>query len=218
MPLTWTAPAILPADRPGDRAASPGAGGRGRHRAVRACFCVQCKPTTMRPSTIAGSCVRSLPAGDRSVSRACSWPISILKPSFSSSGGQRCRIATAGRCCTHCMSWRNTKFVPVPGRRPRPMHAGSWRSSTGTRKSHRQLMRILLASGRRSAALAQYEACRQALAAELGAVPCRGDRCAVRADCGRRGAPGAQCSCITRTRDLSRLQSKTRCTFLGARL
>jgi len=38
-------------------------------------------------------------------------------------------------------------------------------------ESHRQLMRILLMSGRRSEALAQYEACRQALAAELGAVP-----------------------------------------------
>ena len=38
-------------------------------------------------------------------------------------------------------------------------------------ESHRQLMRVLLASGRRSAALAQYEACRQVLAAELGAVP-----------------------------------------------
>jgi WD40 repeat protein/DNA-binding SARP family transcriptional activator len=38
-------------------------------------------------------------------------------------------------------------------------------------ESHRQLMRVLLTSGRRSAALAQYEACRQALAAELGAVP-----------------------------------------------
>ena len=38
-------------------------------------------------------------------------------------------------------------------------------------EAHRQLMRILLASGRRSAALVQYEACRQALADELGAVP-----------------------------------------------
>lgn len=38
-------------------------------------------------------------------------------------------------------------------------------------EAHCQLMRILLASGRRSAALAQYEACRQALADELGAVP-----------------------------------------------
>ena len=38
-------------------------------------------------------------------------------------------------------------------------------------ESHRQLMRILLMSGRRSEALGQYEACRQALAAELGAVP-----------------------------------------------
>jgi DNA-binding SARP family transcriptional activator len=38
-------------------------------------------------------------------------------------------------------------------------------------ESHRQLMRVLLASGRRSAALAQYEICRQVLDAELGAVP-----------------------------------------------
>ncbi len=38
-------------------------------------------------------------------------------------------------------------------------------------EAHRQLMRVLLASGRRSAALTQYEACRQTLAAELGAVP-----------------------------------------------
>ncbi len=38
-------------------------------------------------------------------------------------------------------------------------------------EAHRQLMRILLASGRRSAALVQYEACRQALAEDLGAVP-----------------------------------------------
>ncbi len=38
-------------------------------------------------------------------------------------------------------------------------------------EAHRQLMRFLLASGWRSAALAQYELCRLALAAELDAVP-----------------------------------------------
>ena len=38
-------------------------------------------------------------------------------------------------------------------------------------ESHRQLMRILLATGRRSAALAQYDVCRQVLRTELGVVP-----------------------------------------------
>ena len=38
-------------------------------------------------------------------------------------------------------------------------------------EAHRQLMRLLLLSGQRSAALAQYETCRQALAEELGVEP-----------------------------------------------
>lgn len=39
-------------------------------------------------------------------------------------------------------------------------------------EAHCQLMRILAASGQRSAALAQYETCRRLLAEELGAEPC----------------------------------------------
>ncbi|MFN2244626.1 MAG: tetratricopeptide repeat protein, partial [Anaerolineae bacterium] len=38
-------------------------------------------------------------------------------------------------------------------------------------EAHRQLMRLLALTGRRSAALAQYEACRRALADELGVEP-----------------------------------------------
>jgi adenylate cyclase len=38
-------------------------------------------------------------------------------------------------------------------------------------EAHRQLMRLLARSGQRGAALAQYEACRQALAQELGVEP-----------------------------------------------
>jgi DNA-binding SARP family transcriptional activator len=38
--------------------------------------------------------------------------------------------------------------------------------------AHRQLMRALARGGDRSAALAQYEACRRILAAELGALYC----------------------------------------------
>ncbi len=38
-------------------------------------------------------------------------------------------------------------------------------------EAHRELMRMLAASGQRSAALAQYEACRRALAEELGVEP-----------------------------------------------
>ena len=38
-------------------------------------------------------------------------------------------------------------------------------------EAHRQLIRLLAQSGQRSAALAQYAACRQAMAQELGAVP-----------------------------------------------
>ncbi len=40
-------------------------------------------------------------------------------------------------------------------------------------EAHRQLMLLLARSGQRSAALAQYEACRRALAEELGAEPAR---------------------------------------------
>lgn len=40
-------------------------------------------------------------------------------------------------------------------------------------ESHRQAMRLLSRTGQRSAALAQYEACRQALAEELGLEPAR---------------------------------------------
>jgi predicted ATPase/DNA-binding SARP family transcriptional activator len=48
----------------------------------------------------------------------------------------------------------------------RQLELDPWRE-----EAHRQLMRVLAASGRRSEALAQYETCRRVLAKELGAEP-----------------------------------------------
>jgi predicted ATPase/DNA-binding SARP family transcriptional activator len=48
----------------------------------------------------------------------------------------------------------------------RQLELDAWRE-----ESHRQLMRVLALSGQRSAALAQYERCRRALADELGVEP-----------------------------------------------
>jgi DNA-binding SARP family transcriptional activator/tetratricopeptide (TPR) repeat protein len=56
-----------------------------------------------------------------------------------------------GRACE--VAWRQVELAP-------------WEE-----EAHQQLMRLLALSGRRAAALAQYEACRQVLAEELGVAP-----------------------------------------------
>src|SRR5262249_51197269 len=48
----------------------------------------------------------------------------------------------------------------------RQLELDPWRE-----EAHRQVMRVLALSGERSAALAQYEACRRTLTAELGVEP-----------------------------------------------
>lgn len=76
-------------------------------------------------------------------------------------------------------------------------------------KAHRQLMRLLALDGQRGAALAQYEACRHALAAELGAEPARDttalyeqirDEAPLAARSGP-GAPGQRAAVLTARAD-----------------
>jgi DNA-binding SARP family transcriptional activator len=63
------------------------------------------------------------------------------------------RRGEVGRACE--VAWREVELAP-------------WQE-----EAHRQLMRLLALDGRRSAALAQYEACRRLLAQELDVEPDR---------------------------------------------
>ena len=63
-------------------------------------------------------------------------------------------------------AFRTGSFEEAKAIARRQLNIESWNE-----EAHRQLMRVLFASGRRTAALAQYEICRRALAEELGVDP-----------------------------------------------
>ncbi len=70
---------------------------------------------------------------------------------------------------------RLADYYEEVGEHEQALHFAVWqlKLEPWREEAHRQAMRLLSRTGQRSAALAQYEACRQTLAAELGLEPAR---------------------------------------------
>ena len=70
---------------------------------------------------------------------------------------------------------RLADYYEEVGEHEQALHFARWQLQLEPwrEEAHRQVMRLLSRTGQRSTALAQYEACRQALAAELGLAPAR---------------------------------------------
>jgi predicted ATPase/DNA-binding SARP family transcriptional activator len=70
---------------------------------------------------------------------------------------------------------RLADYYEEAGEHEQSLHFALWqvKLEPWREEAHRQAMRLLSRTGQRSAALAQYEACRQTLAAELGLEPAR---------------------------------------------